>query len=566
MADLVSRGMAKKNTDDLVNVNNQLTQKANKTVTVDVRDYGFIGDGIVNDTPNIQAALDYCESVGGGEVIFPKNKKVKLSKAGNRSIWTWSLSSKFNRFYALLVPSNVTINFNGCELIADNQGTDIINLLENKNASVDLTEDKNIEIKNVVLNQNINIDTLAYNNIDSCAVCFQNIDGLVLDNVTVLNSYGYGIRIIDATNVDFRNKVQIDKCLGCNVRLGWQTFKVDRLSINLLVCSDSSNRLTGNAIQGNTLYMNACSNFNVKEYRQTTSDPVKYIGSVNISNNCSNIYFSKIYSKDTGFKIQDYSADGTAQPNNIVIDDMFTEGVLGTPLFYLMGEYTKINSLKCKNLGEFWINNGRYTQFGRAIFDKSTFVVKGNLPKEVHFDKLVLYNSNVSFQSNGGLDIVSIKELSIRWDATTTTGSYLKLLDVQCKSMTIGSIVYKLDGSMATGGTQTGGILTCSAGVDVARVGNITDLNAVKKENVVITLSAGNTTTVNLATNNIWRDSWLNGLDVELIPVDLTSSIVIYNSFVADTNGQTLKINHSTAAGTEQFRLVVKGYRRYKLS
>lgn len=544
----------------------KLSKKSMKFVTVDVRDHGFVESELVNNTPFIQAALDYCESVGGGEVLFPKNQKIKISKAGYRSIWTWSLSSKFNRAYALLVPSNVTINFNGCELIADNQGTDVINLIENKNASVDLTEDKNIEIKNVILNQNINIDTFAYNTIDSVALCIQNINGLILDNVTVVNSYGYGIRIIDAVNVEFRNKIQVDKCLGCNVRLGWQTFKVDRLSVDLLICSDSSNRLTANSIQGNTLYTNACSNFNIKEFRQTTSDPTKYIGSVNISNNCSNVYFSKIYSKDTGFKIQDYSSDGTNQPYNIFIDDMFLEGELTTPLFYIMGDGVKINNLRCKNLGEFWINNGRYTQFGRAIFEKSTFVVKGNLPKEVHFDKLYLYNSNVSFQSNGGQDIVSINEVTIKWDATTTTGSYLKLIDSQCKILKIGSIVYKLDGSMATGGTQSGGILSCSAGNGLTKVGNIIDQNAVKTENVTVTLSSGTTTIVNLATNNIWRDSWLNGLEIDLIPVDLASSIVIYNHFIADTNGQTLKINHSQAAGTEQFRMIVKGYKRIKTS
>ncbi|TPF17657.1 hypothetical protein [Priestia megaterium] len=545
-------------------INTKLTEKANKFVTADVREFGFIGDGLVSDTAAVQKALDYCESLGGGEVIFPKKQKVKLSKAGYRSIWTWNTKTKLNRAYALLIPSNVTVNFNECELIANNEGADVINLIENKNASVDLTKDSNIEIKNVTINQSIDIDTFAYNSMDSCAVCFQNIDGLVLDNVKVLNTYGYGMRIIKASNIEFRNKIQIDKCLGCNIRLGWQTFIVDKVNINLLVCSDSSNRLTANAVQGNTLHMNACSDFVIKEFRQTTSNPNKYVGSVNINNNCSNVYLGKVYSIDTGFKIQDYSSDGSNQPYNIVIEDMYTEGILDRPLFYIMGEGTKINNLRCKNIGHFWINNGKYTQFGRAILEKSSFVVKGNLPKEVHFDKLYLYNSSAAFQSNGGQDVVTIKDLTIKWDETTNTGSYLKLLDIQCKFMNIGSIVHKLEGSMKDGGNQKGGILSCSTENTLTKIGNIIDQNGVKTENVVVTLSTGMSTMINLAASNIWRDSWLNVLDVELVPVDLTSSIVIYNSFIADTNGQSLKINHSKAKGMEQFRLIVKGYKHIK--
>lgn len=40
--------------------------------SVNVLDYGAVGDGIANDSVAIQAAIDYVESIGGGIVYFPK--------------------------------------------------------------------------------------------------------------------------------------------------------------------------------------------------------------------------------------------------------------------------------------------------------------------------------------------------------------------------------------------------------------------------------------------------------------------------------------------------------------
>ncbi|GAA3402051.1 glycosyl hydrolase family 28-related protein [Paenibacillus hodogayensis] len=39
--------------------------------SVSVKDFGAVGDGIVNDTAALQAAVDYMRSVGGGSIYFP---------------------------------------------------------------------------------------------------------------------------------------------------------------------------------------------------------------------------------------------------------------------------------------------------------------------------------------------------------------------------------------------------------------------------------------------------------------------------------------------------------------
>jgi polygalacturonase len=42
--------------------------------TYSVKDFGAVGDGITNDTPAINAAIEKCNAVGGGTVVFPPGK------------------------------------------------------------------------------------------------------------------------------------------------------------------------------------------------------------------------------------------------------------------------------------------------------------------------------------------------------------------------------------------------------------------------------------------------------------------------------------------------------------
>lgn len=173
------------------NMDNNIIKNVNVKNTIDIRDFGAIGNGVVNDVIAIQKALieGY---IHNKTVIGHKNDIYFVDSQGLKEFMT---SSVTNLAYCLEVPSGVTLDLCGATIRSNSDAV----LISNKNSST--CTDTNIKILNGTLD-------------GSCCllhekpfIFFYGINELFLENITVINTTHLVSTFTNITNSYFNNLI-----------------------------------------------------------------------------------------------------------------------------------------------------------------------------------------------------------------------------------------------------------------------------------------------------------------------------------------------------------------------
>jgi hypothetical protein len=137
--------------------------------TVSVKDFGAVGDGVTDDTAEINNAIVAVNAAGGGTVFFPEGTYLVGDAGGN---------------VAISLLSNVTLNGDGINAT-------IIKLKNAGNAHViNANSASNVAITNLTVDGNRANQSLGVHGIRGGGT---GVDGYFIENVEVKQTYAYGI-------------------------------------------------------------------------------------------------------------------------------------------------------------------------------------------------------------------------------------------------------------------------------------------------------------------------------------------------------------------------------------
>lgn len=166
-----------------------------KLQVFDVKDYGALGNDSTDDTTAIQAALNACNSAGGGTVFFPKGTYITNPNIG------------------LIVYSNTIIRGGGSSTIKVKNATNLDgNLLRIENRT-------NVKVENLILDGNKAGQTGSTN----YGLYLSDSTNCLVDNVTTFNFSGVGTQIYDCDDCVVINSTsysngfhgfEIEQCRG----------------------------------------------------------------------------------------------------------------------------------------------------------------------------------------------------------------------------------------------------------------------------------------------------------------------------------------------------------------
>ncbi|QNM83813.1 right-handed parallel beta-helix repeat-containing protein [Sphingomonas sabuli] len=157
--------------------------------SLSVRDYGARGDGVSDDRPAIQAAIDAAAKAGGGTVYFPAGTYI-ASRTGETAV-------------AITLKSGVTLQGAGVRSVLklrDGDGGHLVNA----------TRERNCGVRDMVLDGNRLRQPSSGHGFRSGGVA-----GLTLTNLIIRNAFHYGIGLEGGTNRDVLIKsVTVEDCGG----------------------------------------------------------------------------------------------------------------------------------------------------------------------------------------------------------------------------------------------------------------------------------------------------------------------------------------------------------------
>jgi hypothetical protein len=220
---------------------------------VSVMDFGAVGDGVADDTAAIQAALDYVESAGGGEVFVPAGSylsgklilrdKVSIRGVGNTSKFIAKIISDDLFFSNDPSLSNITLSNFYVDLTAQTGSNGIY-----------ITHISDSEISGVTLYNAAGFGFLIFNSVrckylrntinttrqwDGMTITTGSIDNVIEGNI-VYNSYDSGIGFTDTLGTTcVGNYVKRQKISG-----NWYAPGIDAAGAKNAV-------ITGNFVLGN---------------------------------------------------------------------------------------------------------------------------------------------------------------------------------------------------------------------------------------------------------------------------------------------------------------------------
>lgn len=189
---------------------NGILQNGTETREYNVRFYGAVGDGVTDDRPAIQAAIDACEAAGGGTVYFPAGTYVVTKDPAsahptNRCLY---VNAPFVHMRGAGIRNTVI-------KVADSEGVvGRFVLVENTNdfEMSELTLDGNRHIRN--------LDTVGTYPAEDEALNFKTVDRIYLHDMLITRAVTDAIDGDGGTDYYWADRVRMEDCGGNGMHIG----------------------------------------------------------------------------------------------------------------------------------------------------------------------------------------------------------------------------------------------------------------------------------------------------------------------------------------------------------
>ena len=372
-------------------------QASNNDQTLNIRDFGAVGDGVTNDVAAIQSALNAAATLKR-RVIGNKGDVYLVLSQGTKNFMT---SSVTGLAYCLEIPTGVTFDLRGATLKSNSDAVIISNKLSATNTDTDIV------LENGVL------DGGSVLLIEKPFIFFYGVTGLVMRNITVQNTKHLVSTLTNIANSYFDN-LTAKNVVGNSWQFGLPTVGQDVRDsyigsiFSYDITPESEPMVPGNGFIGNLVRCTVGTIF----CRNVGSGVKIQQGSHNITINTVDIRLTNNTNLNSGFKIQGTSGEnvynvvvGTVKASeqrgcglyveyakDVRISQYFGENNAITgeyPDFWLSGVNTSVDNVWSKNSGgtgvlvradatRYQLGNVTVIESGNAVNSSAVFLSGGS--------------------------------------------------------------------------------------------------------------------------------------------------------------------------------------------
>ena len=247
--------------------------------SVSVLDFGAVGDGVADDTAEIQAAIDAVGAAGGGVVYLPPGTYL-VSGTGTIAI---------------------QINHNNVTLAGAGQNTSTIKLANSQDKYTIYAADKtSLRFRDLTIDGNNSNQSAA----GLSGLYTLRCSDLTCERVSVINAYGHGFfNSVGGTDSTLSKRIRYYNCYasGCGAVGNSATgtgFAVNSENVVLSGCTSEQNNLGGIKCTGSDVVIQGCVAQNntsggfTNDFDTPSQGPYKLIGCISRSNARHGFYFS----------------------------------------------------------------------------------------------------------------------------------------------------------------------------------------------------------------------------------------------------------------------------------